>query len=59
MKQITTRRELLRRCGTGFGLLGLAGMLDGEGLLGPRVDAAAINPLAPRRPHFEPRARRS
>jgi hypothetical protein len=53
-----TRRELLRRGGMGFGLLGLAGLLDAEGLLAPRADAAPVNPLAPRRPHFVPRARR-
>jgi hypothetical protein len=47
-----TRRELLRRGGMGFGLLGLAGLLA-------RESAAAndINPLAPKRPHFPARAR--
>jgi hypothetical protein len=53
-----TRRELLRRGGMGFGLLGLAGLLDAEGLLAPPAHAAAVNPLAPRRPHFAPKARR-
>jgi hypothetical protein len=54
-----TRRELLRRSGTGFGLLGLAGLLASEGLLGSAARAAPteINPLAPKQPHFPPRAK--
>lgn len=48
------RRQLLRRCGMGFGLVGLAGLLHDEGLL--CADAAPLHPLAPRRPHFAPRA---
>jgi hypothetical protein len=51
-----TRRDLLRRCGMGFGLLGLAGLLGEEAARAtPR---AAAGPLAPRPPHFPPRARR-
>jgi hypothetical protein len=54
-----TRRELLRRGGMGFGLLGLAGVLAGEGLLAhPAQAAAEINPLAPKQPHFPARAHR-
>jgi hypothetical protein len=45
-----SRREMLTRCGTGLGLLGLAGVLDAES---PRTD----NPLAPRQPRFAPRAK--
>lgn len=61
-----SRRQMLRDSGLGFGYLALASMLndetrsgrvraaDGEGL-----DAsAANNPLAPRDPHFAPRAKR-
>jgi hypothetical protein len=49
-----TRRELLRRSGMGFGLLGLAD------LLAPSVQAAAVDPqpLAPRKPHFAGKAKR-
>src|SRR6516164_4601413 len=49
-----TRRELLSRLGTGFGMLGLAGLLADQKLLanGP------ANPLAPKQPHFTPRAKR-
>jgi Protein of unknown function (DUF1501) len=53
-----SRRELLRRGGMGFGLLGLAGLLADEGIR--PVSAAglsAANPLAPKAPHFPARAR--
>jgi len=53
-----SRRELLRRGGMGFGMLGLAGLLHSEGLLTPAADAAPVQPLAPRRPHFTARAQR-
>src|SRR5262249_42056505 len=52
-----TRRELLARTGTGLGLLGLAGLLSEQGLLASD-GAPRDNPLAPRAPHFRPRARR-
>jgi hypothetical protein len=51
------RREMLCRSGMGFGLLGLAGLLDTEGLLAPPARADAPRPLAPHPPHFAPRAR--
>src|SRR5215510_4836947 len=57
----TSRRDFLRRAGGGFGLLALASLLDRDGLL--TADAitekppANPNPLAPRPPHFTPRAR--
>jgi hypothetical protein len=35
-----TRRDLLRRAGGGFGLLGLAGALDAAGLLGAETPVA-------------------
>src|SRR5207244_3445526 len=48
----------------GFGMLGLAGLLESQDLLaGSSPDAtqerrgSAANPLAPRRPHFAPKAR--
>lgn len=51
-----TRREMLRRVGTGFGTLGLAGVLADAGLLG--AAETATNPLAPRTAHFPARAKR-
>src|SRR5262245_55249293 len=53
-----TRRELLRRGGMGMGLLGLAGVLGDAGLLRAEPAPRAGEPLAPRGPHFAPRARR-
>jgi len=57
-----TRRDLLRRSGMGFGMLGLAALLETQDLLaGSSPDAMqerrGSNPLAPRRPHFAPKAR--
>src|SRR4051794_31392679 len=49
-----SRRELLARVGAGFGTLGLAAMLGGQAQAAP----AAANPLAPRSPHFAPKAKR-
>src|SRR5262249_60452884 len=49
-----SRRQLLCKLGNGFGALGLASMLA------PSVRAATggDNPLAPKPPHFPPRAKR-
>jgi hypothetical protein len=54
-----TRREFLKRVGNGFGLLALAGLLEQEGLLAPPVHAAeaAVNPLAPKLPHWPTKAK--
>jgi hypothetical protein len=48
-----TRRESLRRMGAGFGSLGLAGMLADDATAAPQT----ASPLAPRAPHFAPRAK--
>jgi len=46
------RREMLNRIGAGFGTLGLAG------LLAPEAEATqAASPLAPKAPHFAPKAK--
>jgi hypothetical protein len=50
-----SRRELLSRVGTGLGMIGLAGLLQDERVLGA---APSANPLAPKQPHFTPRAKR-
>jgi hypothetical protein len=51
-----SRRELLVRSGTGLGMLGLAGLLAGQGELAAEV-VNSNNPLAPKTPHFKPRAK--
>jgi hypothetical protein len=48
-----TRRELLCRAAGGFGALALAGMLADEA-----TAPAAVDPLAPKRPHHAARAKR-
>jgi hypothetical protein len=54
---ITSRREMLARCGTGFGMLGLVGALSDAGDL-HASEPAAFDPLSVKRPHFAPKARR-
>src|SRR5436190_11957388 len=48
---------MLRQMGTGIGLLGLSSLLGDAGLLVSEANATAENPLLPRSPHFQPRAR--
>jgi hypothetical protein len=52
-----SRRELLHRVGAGLGVVGLAHVLGDAGLLAAEP-ARAVNPLAPKPPHFPPRAKR-
>src|SRR5436305_683205 len=51
-----TRRQLFRRCGTGMGAIALTSLLN-ENLLGATSPAPELDPLAPRAPHFAPRAK--
>ena len=58
---VVNRRELLKRAGGGAGILGLAALLQEEGLINPSANATTIdplNPLAPRPGHFAPKAKR-
>src|SRR5215467_3227876 len=48
-----SRRYLLRRAACGFGFAGLVSLLAEESLA-----QEPANPLAPKKPHFKPRARR-
>jgi hypothetical protein len=52
-----TRREMLRRSGTGLGVVGLVGLLADSGLLVNDAGAATTNPLAPKPTHFPARAK--
>src|SRR6478735_3010988 len=59
-----TRREFLWEAGAGFTGLALAGLLSRDGFFASRADAASpearsvsANPLAPRPPHFRPKAK--
>src|SRR6476619_1207947 len=52
-----TRREFLARSGLGLGALALGPLLRDSGdLTAAPIDA--LNPLAPRPPHFAPKAKR-
>ncbi len=55
------RRDALRQLGAGFGTLGLAGVLAQSNMLSGTAQAEPVNnsgaPLAPKAPHFAPRAK--
>src|SRR5438552_1647652 len=53
-----TRRQFFGRCATGIGSVALATLLN-DHLLAARAPLAPGNLLAPKRPHFSPRARRA
>ncbi|MEE3372802.1 MAG: DUF1501 domain-containing protein [Planctomycetota bacterium] len=55
---LISRRRMLTHSGAGFGWLGLAATLTQEHQLAAAPHVANRNPLAPKRPHFKPRAKR-
>src|SRR5262245_39185156 len=52
------RRSFLRNAGCGFGAVALAAMLHEDGLLAEEDLPRPVDPLAPKKPHFEPKAKR-
>ena len=54
-RQIQARRQFLQNWACGFGGLALGGMMASDGLLG--ATAPTVNPLAPKKPHFAPKAK--
>src|SRR5215207_5931935 len=50
-RRILARRDFLRTVGGGIGSLALADLLHADGATAP------INPLAPKKPHFAPKAK--
>ena len=54
--QSLTRRHFFGRCAMGLGGIALASLLSDKQLLGAAPGASA-NPMAPKPPHFKPRAR--
>jgi hypothetical protein len=54
--QSTTRRHFFSRCAMGLGGIALASLMN-ERLLGAQAPAALPNPLAPKQPHFAPKAK--
>jgi hypothetical protein len=55
--RVLSRRESLHRMGTGLGMLGLAGILAQDGTLAHAAEVDSDSPLAPKVPHFTPRAK--
>ncbi len=55
---LMTRREMLSRCGMGFGSLGLMQLLSSQGSLTASPASPVALPLAPRQPHFPGKAKR-
>lgn len=59
-----SRREMIHRLGAGFGSIGLAGLLQDQGVLAHDSNPRAANtsssssPLFPKAPHFAPKAKR-
>ncbi len=56
---LQSRRDFLTSSASGIGLLALASLLRDDGLLAAAPPSAgAVNPLAPKPPHFAPKAKR-
>src|ERR1051325_7993320 len=55
--KLIARRWFFRQCGVGLGSIALASMLDPRKALGTAAPKPA-NPLAPKLPHFKPKAKR-
>src|SRR5437660_9736746 len=53
VNRINTRRDFFRTAGLGLGSMALADLLQHDGLAGE----SPVNPLAPRPPHFAPKAK--
>jgi hypothetical protein len=54
---LDSRRSFLTSAANGVGALALASLLQTDGLLASETAAAPTNPLAPRPPHFAPKAK--
>lgn len=52
-----SRRDMLARCSTGFGLVALSGLAAEGKALAAAPDPVQSNPFAPRSPHFRPKVK--
>ncbi|HQR41805.1 MAG TPA: DUF1501 domain-containing protein, partial [Gemmatales bacterium] len=50
-----SRREMLQRCGTGLGMMALAGVLADDGA--QASEPPVLDPMSPRQPHFQAKAK--
>src|SRR3989441_12801986 len=55
--RLLTRRWFFRQCGVGLGSIALVSLLEPERAFGAKA-LPVNNPLAPREPHFKPKAKR-
>src|SRR6266853_2074243 len=55
--RLITRRWFFRQCGVGLGSIALASLLQDDKALGA-TSPTGSNPLAPKSPHFKPKAKR-
>src|SRR5262245_3256392 len=55
-RRLLTRRWFFKECGIGLGSLALASLLEESHFA--QSQSAIINPLAPKQPHFKPKAKR-
>src|SRR5947199_5848790 len=55
--RLITRRWFFRQCGVGLGSIALASLLDAD-KASAATTVEAANPLAPKPPHFKPKAKR-
>src|SRR6266704_2516357 len=57
-EKFTNRRDFLKKAGAGFGLLALADLLQGDGLIASDIERArSLDPMAPHRPHYPSKAK--
>ena len=56
-RKLITRRHFFKECGIGLGSIALGSLLNNDLYAGP-PQGKAVNPLAPRQPHFAARAKR-
>src|SRR5262245_25634589 len=57
-EKLTNRRDFLKKAGACFGLLGLADLLHGEGLLKSEAESLrSVDPMAPRQPQYPAKAK--
>ncbi len=62
-RKLVTRRHFFKECGVGIGSIALASLLKGQTSADDNPQSAirnpqSVNPLAPRKPHFAPKAKR-
>ena len=56
-EQLRTRRSFLQDCACGMGSIAFADLLHRDGLTAQAASVPEINALAPRQPHFAPKAK--